>query len=215
MAKWHPATKFLVALSLLAGPYLFWTRTEEPAPAVAASVVRTSPDETGSVAAQPPVPYVLPPLETFTAVVERPLFSPTRRMPNPPPEADAPVAEAPSAEPSGPAEPELRFFGTVTQGGVAAALVTFPSTSEVARLRPGDMVGDWQVISVDRNKLELGLGDDRRSYEIFGQGMRTAPQQQPRAEPAPSETSTPDDGEVPGVDPQGDADYGDDAPGQE
>lgn len=217
MAKWHPATKFLVAISLLAGPYLFWTRTEEPAPAIAASVTRAEPSATDTAAEQPPAPYVMPPLESFTAVVERPLFSPTRRMPNPPPEVDTPVAEAPAAEPSGPAEPELRFFGTVTQGGVAAALVTFPSTSEVARLRPGDMVGDWQVISVERNKLELGLGDDRRSYEIFGQGMRAAPQPQaqPQAEPIRSETPTPDEGEVPGVDPQGDADYGDDAPGQE
>ena len=34
-------------------------------------------------------------------VVERPLFSPTRRMPNPPPEVDTPVAEAPAAESSG------------------------------------------------------------------------------------------------------------------
>ena len=58
------------------------------------------------------------------------------------------------------------------QGGTAAALVTYPATAEVARLRLGDAVGEWQVISVERNRLELGLGEERRSFEIFGAGMR-------------------------------------------
>ncbi|MGD9508252.1 MAG: hypothetical protein AB7I59_06800 [Geminicoccaceae bacterium] len=216
MTKWHPATKLLVAAALLLVPYLFWTRSDEPPPAVAASVARPTQDDPAAPSEEPPAPFVLPPLEAFTAVVERPLFSPTRRMPIPPPETDEPVAEAPAAEPSGPAEPELRFFGTVTQDGTAAALVTFPATSEVARLRPGDMVGDWRVTSVERDRLELALGDEHRSYEIFGVGARGNP-----PPPAPAENmdqpeqAPPAPGEVPGVDPQGDAYYGDDAPGQE
>jgi hypothetical protein len=43
----------------------------------------------------------------------------------------------------------------------------------VARLRVGDAVGEWQVIAVDSNRLELGLGEERRSFEIFGAGMRS------------------------------------------
>jgi general secretion pathway protein N len=215
VTKWHPATKFLVAAALLFVPYLLWTRSEEPPPAVAASVTRAVPSEPTPAAEQPPAPFVLPPLEAFTAVVERPLFSPTRRMPNPPPEVDTPVAEAPAAESSGPAEPELRFFGTVTRDGSAAALVTFPSTSEVARLRPGDMVGDWQVLSVERDRLELGLGEERRTFEIFGAGARGVPAPPAESEPKPAPQTPPAVDEVPGVDPQGDAYYGDDAPGQE
>jgi hypothetical protein len=215
VSKWHPATKLLIAAALLVVPYLLWTQSEEAPDTVAASVARAAPSDPVPAREEPPAPFVLPPLEAFTAVVERPLFSPTRRMPNPPPEVDTPVAEAPLAEPGGPAEPELRFFGTVSQDGTAAALVTFPATAEVARLRPGDMVGDWQVTSVARDRLDLALGDEHRSYEIFGVGARgmpappsPGPQEQPQqAPPAP--------GEVPGVDPQGDAYYGDDAPGQE
>ena len=143
---------------------------------------RAAPTEAELAALEPPpAQFVLPPLERFTAVVERPLFSPTRRMPPTPvvsePDAPAPIAEAPAAE--GPAEPELRFFGTVRQGGTAAALVTYPATAEVARLRLGDAVGEWQVISVDRNRLELGLGEERRTFEIFGAGMRGTPADSP------------------------------------
>lgn len=215
MIKWHPATKLLVVAALLVVPYLLWTRSEEPPPAVAASVARAVQSDPAPATEEPPAPFILPPLEAFTAVVERPLFSPTRRMPNPPPEVDAPVAEAPVAEPGGPPEPELRFFGTVTQDGTAAALVTFPATSEVARLRPGDMVGEWQVVSVERNRLDLALGDEHRSYEIFGTGARGAPAPAPNPDEEQPQQAPPEPGEVPGVDPQGDAYYGDDAPGQE
>ncbi len=178
MTQWHPATKLLVLAALLVLPYLLWTGSGDQVPVVAATAVRPAPAEVEVAALEPPpTPIMLPPLERFTAVVERPLFSPTRRMPPPPPavvrEPEAPLPEAPVD--AGPAEPDLRFFGTVRQGGTAAALVTFPATAEVARLRPGDMVGDWQVLSVERNRLELGLGEERRGFEIFGAGMRGSP----------------------------------------
>lgn len=178
MTQWHPATKLLVLAALLVLPYLLWTGSGDQVPVVAATAVRPAPAEVEVAALEPPpTPIMLPPLERFTAVVERPLFSPTRRMPPPPPavvrEPEAPLPEAPVD--AGPAEPDLRFFGTVRQGGTAAALVTFPATAEVARLRPGDMVGDWQVLSVERNRLELSLGEERRDFEIFGAGMRGSP----------------------------------------
>jgi hypothetical protein len=188
VTKWHPATKLLVLAALLVLPYLLWAGSTEQAPVVVASVERAAPTEAElALVEPPPTQFVLPPLERFTAVVERPLFSPTRRMPIQPlvtePDAPAPTPEAPVAE--GPAEPELRFFGTVRQGGNAAALVTYPATAEVARLRPGDAVGEWQVISVERNRLELGLGEERRAFEIFGSGVRGTPEDAP----APSQAA--------------------------
>jgi hypothetical protein len=180
VTKWHPATKLLLLAAVLAVPYLLWTRDEDAPPAVAASVARPAAEEvpkagTGAPGQPPADPFVLPPLERFTAVVERPLFSPTRRLPVPtvPVVAEA-SAPAPTPEPiaARPAEPELRFFGTVREHGAAAALVTYPATAEVARLAPGDTVGEWRVVEVGRNRLVLGLGDERRSFEIFGAGSR-------------------------------------------
>ena len=171
MTNWHPATKALALLALLVVPYLLWTHSDEVATPVVASVARAvTSDAPAAEAATPPAAFELPPLEQLSEVVERPLFSPTRRMPPPPPRAASTATSAQPTAPaaSGPAEPELRFFGTIRQGGTAAALVSYPGTGAVARLRPGDQVGDWQVLSVERNHLELGLGDERRSYEIFG-----------------------------------------------
>ncbi|HVG89773.1 MAG TPA: hypothetical protein VM823_12400 [Gaiellales bacterium] len=179
MTKWHPATKLLLLAALLVVPYLLWTSGEETAPAVAASVTRPeSPaavDPPASIDAGPAA-FVLPPLEQLTAVVERPLFSPTRRMPVLTAAEETPTApvEAPVEAAAGPAEPELRFFGTARQDGVAAALVTFPGTTKVGRLVPGDRVGEWQVLTVERDKLVLGLGDEQRKFEIFGTGARVA-----------------------------------------
>lgn len=187
MNKWHPATKLLLVAALLVLPYLLWTGGAGETPVVAASVERQAAAELAVATVEPPpAQIVLPPLERFTAVVERPLFSPTRRMPDIPvastPDAPAPVYEAPAD--AGPAEPELRFFGTLSQGGTAAALVTYPATAEVGRLRLGDLVGEWQVIAVERNRLELGLGEARRTFEIFGAGMRgTGADTFPGAEP--------------------------------
>lgn len=180
--KWHPATKLLLAAGALAVPYLLWTQPETaPAPAAPAAEAPVADAPGGPTQGQPgaaPALYVMPPLERFTAVVERPLFSPTRRMPaipEPPPEQPASVAEAAPAGPSGPEEPDLRFFGTVRQGDRSAALVTFPSTSEVARLVPGDHVGPWAVVEVERNRLVLAIGEERRSFEIFGASLRQPP----------------------------------------
>jgi hypothetical protein len=183
VTTWHPATKLLLIAGALAVPYLLWSQPEDepvaavPAGRAAADGAPEQPAPTGQ--AVPPKPFILPPLERFTAVVERPLFSPTRRMPplaEPPDEAPAAsVADrAPVPGPTGPEEPDLRFFGTVLQGGRTAALVTYPATSEVARLSPGDRVGDWQVLEVGGNRLVLGQGGEQRSFEIFGASLRGA-----------------------------------------
>jgi hypothetical protein len=202
-AGWSPLTKLLLVVAAVAVPYLLWT--EEDTPSTVAPPPSLSPNEPESVtdADEPQALelYALPPLERFAAVVERPLFSPTRRMPpipEPPPEAP-PVEAAPEPEPEpvGPEEPELRFFGTARQGGRSAALVTFPATNAVARLGVGDRVGEWEVIEVDRNRLLLGTGEERRSYEIFGAGapgVSAAPLPDAAAGPLPEPTDADPEG---------------------
>lgn len=172
MTTWHPATKLLLIAALLAVPYLLLTRSEsQPVTAPAAVPAGDGAPAAEVAAGEAPAPFVLPPLERFAAVVERPLFSPTRRMPAPtaPPaaEEEVPAADEEEAGASGPDEPELHFFGTVRRGDEVAALVTLAETGKVARLAPGDAVGEWRVLEVTRNRLVLGLGETQRSYAIF------------------------------------------------
>ena len=191
MTKWHPATKFLLLGAIPLVGYLLWSGGDGSAPGVVASVDRPSPAEPSGDQPGPnpaDVTFELPPLERFTAVVERPLFSPTRRMPVQVARDEAPPPEAaPSAGPTGPAEPDLRFFGTERRDGTAAALVTFPATNKVGRLAPGDMVGEWRVLSVDSNRLVLGRATSnvrsrfRRGRARHGPQARAA-QRQTQAE---------------------------------
>jgi general secretion pathway protein N len=186
-AAWHPGTKLLVVAALAAVPYLWWTRPGAPPPVAAPPPERAASGDAGAAGGVAAVaagaalePYALPPLERFAAVVERPLFSPTRRMPpieEPPPEVEPAPTEAPAAVslPGGPEEPDVRFFGTARQGERTAALVTFPSNNAVARLAVGDRVGEWEVLEVERNRLVLGVGEERRLFEIFGAGAREVP----------------------------------------
>ena len=199
MTKWHPATKFLLLAAIPVLAYLLWSGGDAPAPAVVGSVVRPQPAEpepSQPTATEPAPAFQLPPLEHFTAVVERPLFSPTRRMPvlSAPNDAPAPRVDTGPAAPSGPDEPPLRFFGTERRDGTAAALVVFSDTGKVGRLVPGDMVGEWQVLSVESNRLLLGQGDEQRTFELFGPGARGKPAA-PGAAPAPAPPGT--DGAAP------------------
>ena len=92
-ARWHPATKLLMGAALLVVPYLWWT-SEPDSGAVPATGPAGTPSAAAVGAPAPSLaPYVLPPLEHFTAVVERPLFSPTRRMPPLPEPSSEPQSE--------------------------------------------------------------------------------------------------------------------------
>lgn len=73
------------------------------------------------------------PLDHFRAIVERPLFSPTRR---PPPSA--------AAEPdAGPRQFQLK--GVVVSAREQHALIVSQSTGKSYRVRTGDVVEGWRV----------------------------------------------------------------------
>jgi general secretion pathway protein N len=159
--NWHPASKLLVAVAVLAIPYLAWTSLGE-APAAVSVVQRAVPEaEPPPTPAEPPGEVTLarlPPLERFTAIVDRPLFSPSRR---PPPPVETPVEEvaAPEDEPEplppDNAAPEVRFVGTVGQGGAMTALVVRDGQEPVIKLRVGDEVDGWRVSSVSASQLVI------------------------------------------------------------
>lgn len=182
MAGWSPFTKLLLLTALVAVPYLLWTMADDTpgiAQARRAGPVAVSPAEAAEPAAVEP--RSLPPLQTFAAVVERPLFTPSRRLvrpvelapgePEPEPEAAAeppPEEVEPEAEPV--TRPELRFFGTVRRGREITALVTREGSAGLQRLAVGDEVEEWKVASVDRDRLVLRYEEEQAVYRIFSGG---------------------------------------------
>lgn len=179
MAKVHPLTKVLVAVALVAVPYLLWT-SPEPGP-VAAVSVRDEATLVPPVTPRPTVIPSLPPLQSFAVTLERPLFAPSRRLPR----QAAPVAidsEPAPALDGAPAEPQVRFFGTMSRDGRSIAMVD--AGEGVARkLLVGDDVEGWQVVAIDRDRLVLGQGDERRDFTILRSGSEAAAAGSDAAEP--------------------------------
>lgn len=108
---------------------------------------------------------VFPPAEAFVAVVERPLFSATRRPPlepaiavlEPTPEAE-PVAEAPPSPPPV-ALGQFTLVGVIDDGVRRVALVRHAEEPRLLRVEVGDVVHDWQVVRIGLDSVELAAKD--------------------------------------------------------
>ena len=92
MAKVSPVTKLAILVGVVAIPYLLWTSSSGTPTGVAGVPKDRAAQAAAPEAADDAVPKrrELPALQTFAAVVERPLFTPTRRLVRP---VEAPVTE--------------------------------------------------------------------------------------------------------------------------
>ena len=94
----------------------------------------------------------------FAAMVDRPLFSPTRRPP-PAPIAMPAVAAAPPAPPA-PAMPDVALSGVIAGGGGGVALLRRPQDAAPIRLRLGGQVDGWTLAEI-RPRAVVLRRDDR------------------------------------------------------
>lgn len=80
----------------------------------------------------------------FRAMVDRPLFSPTRR---PPPAPAAPL-DAPAMPALPPPTPNLTLSGVITGGGGGVALLRRPQDSAPVHVALGGTVDGWTVAEI-------------------------------------------------------------------
>jgi general secretion pathway protein N len=93
-------------------------------------------------AAQNPIPP-LGPLQAYAAVIERPLFTQSRR---PPPEDGG-------AQPA--AEGTLSVAGILISGGERIALIRRDTERKLTRVREGQSLGDWTIRSIAADRVTL------------------------------------------------------------
>jgi hypothetical protein len=120
--------------------------------ALIASLVIGSP--TAVSAQETPGAFSLPPLEDFSAIVDRPLFSPDRRPPTETSEVGeaAVAAEGPSS-----GESQIVLAGTATdQSERAVAILHEVSQGVQFRVWVGDEIGGWTVKAIRPRALVLG-----------------------------------------------------------
>jgi hypothetical protein len=121
-------------------------------PALIASFVIANP--TAVSAQETPESFSLPPLEDFSAIVDRPLFSPDRR---PPPETSQVGEPAVAAEGSSSGERQIVLAGTATdQSERAVAILHEISQGVQFRVWVGDEIAGWTVKAIRPRALVLG-----------------------------------------------------------
>jgi hypothetical protein len=133
-------------------------------------------------AAAPVSPLAEQPLDRFSAMRDRPLFSPTRRPPAPPP-----VAAAPPPPPPLP-PPDLALLGVVMDGDNAGAIVRAGPTAKIARVHIGDQIAGWTVGQIEARKLVLLLNGRTATFNMFsGNSTHRSPPLGSTARPPGSE----------------------------
>lgn len=111
-------------------------------------------------AAAPVSPLAAQPLDRFSATRDRPLFSPTRRLPAPPVLVAAPP-------PPPPPPPNVALLGVVMDGEQAHAVIRAGPTEKVLRVSIGDDIGGWKVGQIEEKKLVLLLNGRTATFTMF------------------------------------------------
>jgi hypothetical protein len=122
----------VVLLALAVWPWARWALHE--------------PDRRPAIASSPStIVPALPPLDAFREIAERPLFFPSRR-----PSASAPVAGLQG----------MRLEGVLVVGAEKRAIIK-QADGRTARVAEGDMVGEWTVRQIERERVLLVAGERR------------------------------------------------------
>jgi general secretion pathway protein N len=118
------------------------------------------------------------PLSALTVTQARPIFSASRRPPQP--AVVAPAAEPAVAPPPPSAEaehPPLALIGAVVGAGEAIAVFLDRASQKIVRLRPGESHGGWKLSGVESR--EVTFNKDNRSETLVlrrREGASAAPE---------------------------------------
>jgi len=141
----RPPAAFILLLFLSASAFSTAARTEEQERSAAA----------------PANPVAALPLDQLSTILDRPLFSPSRRPPPPPP---PPVAQAPAPPPP---PPDLVLFGVVMDGEGARAVVRAGADKKILRAQIGDDIDGWKVSQIEGRKVVLSLDGRFATFKLF------------------------------------------------
>lgn len=101
-------------------------------------------------------------MEALSAIVDRPLFSPSRRGAPTPPTASDPEPRTPSPPP-----PNLVLAGVVMDGASARVVVLVGPERRLVRAEIGDEIAGWKVNQISGRELVLSLDGRFASYTLF------------------------------------------------
>lgn len=112
-------------------------------------------------------PFSMPPPNAFAEVIERPLFSVTRRPP------------APNAGGAADAKIDFVLVGIVASTDERRALVQHGQPTRVDRISEGDSLSGWRVESILRDRVIFQNADRRLELKAKDRAVSTIPQRRP------------------------------------
>jgi hypothetical protein len=122
-------------------------------------------EEQGQAVAPLANPVAAQPLDQLSTMLDRSLFSPTRRPPAAPP---PPVMQAPAASALPSAPPNVILLGVVMDGQNARAVVQVGADKRLLRAQMGDEIDGWKVAQIDGRTVVLASQDGRfATYRLF------------------------------------------------
>ena len=102
-----------------------------------------------------------PPIEQFAAIVERPIFTATRRTAR-----RQPVAPSAPASSGGLFLGRYQVVGVVVAPGNRLVLLKRPGGADTIRLKEGEEIDGWTLVNVTRDDVVLESGGRREKIEI-------------------------------------------------
>ena len=149
-------------------------------------------------AAAPSNPVAAQSLDQLSTILDRPLFSPSRRPPAPPP-APPPIVQAAEPPAPPPPPPNLVLFGVVMDGEGARAVVRSGADKKLVRAQIGDEIDGWKVSQIEGRKVVLSLdgrfatftlfSDDRGKSESGGGSATVGESKNPQRQMQPQQNS--------------------------
>ncbi len=106
-------------------------------------------------------PFVLPPIAAFAQIVQRPVFSPTRR----PPSDAQDEPEIADAAPSRRDPLDVVVVGIIT-GPREIALLRSTSSDRLVPLAEGETLSGWTLTDIEPFRLVFRREDDERIVEL-------------------------------------------------
>ncbi len=112
-------------------------------------------------------------IDSFAAIVDRPLFNPSRAPP-PPVENIAPV-EVAGPQPAAPRDTakaeDFTLLAIAIADDARIAMLRWNKTNEVFHLKQGQFLSDWELRSVGEKDVTIGRDDVAFSLKLF-EGVR-------------------------------------------
>jgi len=174
--RWWVAAA-LLALLVVGGEFWFLAKSREGFRAELAAAARTGPKAVaGESTARASMP-VLPPLEHFSDLTERPPFVPSRR-----PAPRASESTVPRAEEVGPSK-RWKLVGIVVAPDHTQAVLRERRGARSVTVSVGMSLAGWVVSAVDAESVQFKAGDRLVSLELHPpQEEANAPNEQHRSQ---------------------------------